>query len=391
VTEARATRVGVLGAGQLGRMLALAGQPLGLEFLFVDPSEEAPAAALGEHLALDYADPVALDRLAECAVVTYEFENVPVEPLRILSERTRVFPPVGALAVAQDRLLEKSCFRDLGIPTPAFFDVATADDFERALKSAGLPAVLKTRRFGYDGKGQRVLRSEADAQRAFQEFAGVPLLLEGFVPFERELSVIGARRANGDIAIYPLLENHHEHGVLRLTLAPASDVGEERQLSAEGYLRSLLEHFSYVGVLTLELFQAGGRLYANEIAPRVHNSGHFSIEGAVTSQFEQHLRAVLDLPLGSSELVGYSAMLNAIGSLPDPELVLSVPDAHLHSYAKAPRAGRKVGHVTVRAPDAATLSERLARLGPKIWQREDAKPASQSSPLILESGAGETT
>jgi 5-(carboxyamino)imidazole ribonucleotide synthase len=371
-------------------MLALAGYPLGLEFLFVDPTRDSPASPLGEHLALEYGDPRALDRLAECDVVTYEFENVPVEPLRALSERTRVYPPAGALAVAQDRLLEKTCSRELGIPTPPFFDVASATDFQEALASTGLPAVLKTRRFGYDGKGQRVLRSEADARRAYLELAGAPLLLEGFVPFERELSVIGARGENGDIAIYPLLENHHQDGILRLTLAPASDVGTERQLAAEGYLRALLEHFDYVGVLTLELFQAGGRLYANEIAPRVHNSGHFSIEGARTSQFEQHLRAVVGLPLGSVELLGYSAMLNAIGALPEIEAVLGVPDAHLHSYAKLPRPGRKVGHVTLRAPDAATLAARLAVVGPKVWQRAEG-PASQGARVILESGAGETT
>ena len=379
--DASAGRVGVLGAGQLGRMLGLAGQPLGLGFVFVDPAEEAPAAAVGQHVALDYSDPQALDRLAACNVVTYEFENVPVEAVRALAARTRVYPPVEALAVAQDRLLEKTCFQELGIPTPPFFDIASEGDLQRALAVTGLPAVLKTRRFGYDGKGQRVLRSDADARAAYRELAGVPLLLEGFVAFERELSVIGARSSTGEIAVYPLVENHHEHGILRLTLAPASGLGD-RQLTAEGYLKALLEHFQYVGVLTLELFQAGGRLFANEIAPRVHNSGHFSIEGAVTSQFEQHLRAVLGLPLGSTELVGFSAMLNAIGSLPDPNFVLGVPDAHLHSYAKAPRTGRKVGHVTVRARDEHTLAERLAVLGPKLWQRGGEPEApTQRSPL----------
>jgi 5-(carboxyamino)imidazole ribonucleotide synthase len=378
--DARTPVVGVLGAGQLGRMLALAGHPLGLKFLFVDPAPASPASELGEHLALDYADARALDRLAACDVVTYEFENVPVDAVRTLAARTRVFPPVEALAVAQDRLREKTCFRELGIPTPPFFDITSEADLTQALAVTGYPAVLKTRRFGYDGKGQRVLRSDAEAASAYRELTGTPLLLEGFVAFERELSVIGARNARGEIRIYPLVENHHEHGILRLTLAPASEVGEERQLAAEGYLKSLLERFDYVGVLTLELFQAGGRLYANEIAPRVHNSGHYSIEGAVTSQFEQHLRAVLGLPLGSVELIGYSAMLNAIGSLPEPEAVLCVPDTHLHSYGKTPRSGRKVGHVTVRAPDAERLAERLAELGPKLWQRgSDREPPSRGN------------
>lgn len=358
--------IGVLGAGQLGRMLGLAGRTLGFDFLFVDPAADPPAAAVGEHLALDYGSPAALDRLAACSVVTYEFENVPVPPVEALAARIPVFPPVSALAVAQDRLLEKTCFAELGIPTPPFFDIASRTDLAVALASCGYPAVLKTRRFGYDGRGQAVLRSEADAERAFAELGQVPLLLEGFVPFERELSLLGARGQGGEVRFYPLVENHHQGGILRLTLAPAPDVPEERQRQAERYMQAIFDRTDYVGVLALELFQAGGRLVANEMAPRVHNSGHLTIEGACTSQFEQHLRAVCGLPLGSTELVGFSAMLNCIGALPDPAAVLAVPDAHLHDYGKSARPGRKVGHVTVRAPDAATLSERLLQLGPMI-------------------------
>jgi 5-(carboxyamino)imidazole ribonucleotide synthase len=358
--------IGVLGGGQLGRMLGLAGRSLGLRFVFVDPAEDPPAACVGEHLALDYGSPAALERLAACDLVTYEFENVPVAAVEALSARTRVYPPVGALAVAQDRLLEKACFSELGIPTPAFFDVASRDDLTRALASIGFPAVLKTRRFGYDGRGQAVLQTEADAERAFAELGKLPLLLEGFIPFERELSLIGARSPSGEERYYPLVENHHQGGILRLTLAPAPDITEERQRVAESYLHSIFERTGYVGVLALELFQAGGRLVANEMAPRVHNSGHFTLEGACTSQFEQHLRAILGLPLGSTELIGYSAMLNCIGSLPDPAAVLQIPDTHLHAYGKLSRAGRKVGHVTVRAPDATALAERLARLRPMI-------------------------
>jgi 5-(carboxyamino)imidazole ribonucleotide synthase len=364
--ERRNRRVGVLGAGQLGRMLGLAGRTLGLDFLFVDPAANPPAKAVGEHLALDYGSPAALARLAECEVVTYEFENVPVAAARELAQRTLVYPPVGALAVAQDRLHEKTCFAELGIPTPPFFDVTSREDLFGALETLGYPAVLKTRRFGYDGRGQAVLRTEADAERAFAELGHVPLLLEGFVAFERELSLIGARSPNGDVRFYPLLENHHRSGILRLTLAPAPNVTPERQAMAEGYLRALFERLGYVGVLTLELFQTAGRLVANEMAPRVHNSGHLTIEAARTSQFEQHLRAVLGLPLGSTELIEPSAMLNCIGSLPDAAAVLAVPDAHLHDYGKLPRAGRKVGHVTVRAPTAALLAERLATLSPMI-------------------------
>jgi 5-(carboxyamino)imidazole ribonucleotide synthase len=347
-------------------MLGLAGRPLGLDFLFVDPAADPPARAVGEHLALDYGSPAALDRLAACDVVTYEFENVPVEAVRELSTRTLVYPPVGALAVAQDRLHEKACFTELGIPTPPFFDVTSKDELEHGLAELGYPAVLKTRRFGYDGRGQAVLRTQADADRAFAELGQVPLLLEGFVAFERELSLIGARGRNGEVRFYPLVENHHRDGILRLTLAPAPNTTNERQALAESYLRALFDRTGYVGVLALELFQVGGRLLANEMAPRVHNSGHHTIEAARTSQFEQHLRAVLGLPLGSSELIEPSAMLNCIGALPPRSSILAVPDAHFHDYGKPPRAGRKVGHVTVRAPDVSTLAERLAALRPMI-------------------------
>ncbi len=364
--ERRLRRVGVLGAGQLGLMLGLAGRPLGLEFVFVDPAAEPPAKSVGEHLALDYGSPAALEKLASCEVVTYEFENVEVDAVRAVSNLTRVYPPASALAVAQDRLYEKSCFAELGIPTAPFFDVASHDDLKRAIGEIGYPAVLKTRRFGYDGRGQAVLQTADDAERAYAELGKVPLLLEGFVPFERELSLIGARSASGDVRFYPLVENHHREGILRLTLAPAPNVTPDRQAMAEGYMRAIFERLDYVGVLALELFQAGGRLVANEMAPRVHNSGHLTLEAARTSQFEQHLRAVLDLPLGSTELIEPSAMLNCIGSLPAPAAVLAVTDAHLHDYGKAPRAGRKVGHVTVRAPTVELLAERLATLRPMI-------------------------
>jgi 5-(carboxyamino)imidazole ribonucleotide synthase len=361
-------RVGVLGAGQLGRMLALAGYPLGLDFVFVDPNGQSPAGALAPLLAVDYAAPEALEALARCSAVTYEFENVPVDAVRMLEARVPVRPSVRALAVSQDRLLEKRCFRELGIPTPAFHDVSSLADLEAALGETGFPAVLKTRRLGYDGKGQRVLRSAADVAPAFDELGGVSLLLEGFVAFERELSLLAVRSATGETAFYPLAENHHDGGILRLSLSPAPNVDAELYSTARRHGLALLDHLDYVGVLALELFEAQGTLYANEIAPRVHNTGHHSIEGSHTSQFENHLRAVLGLPLGSTEPLGYSAMLNCIGTMPDPEVVLAIPDAHLHDYGKEPRAGRKLGHVTLRAPDRRTLAERLSELRPKIWQ-----------------------
>lgn len=355
-------RVGVLGGGQLGRMLGIAARNLGLELTFLDPSAESPASALGELIVADYSDGGALTRLSGAAVVTFEFENVPVEAVRALEAQGRVFPSSRALEVAQDRLNEKTCFRSLGIGTPAFEAVETWPELEAALERVGLPAVLKTRRFGYDGKGQAVLHTRADAKLAFERLGGAPLILEGFVRFQRELSVIAVRSSTGQIACYPLVQNHHTGGILRKTVAPAPAVTQALQATANQHIEKLLHHLDYVGVLALELFDVDGELIANEIAPRVHNTGHWTIEGARTSQFENHLRAILGLPLGETEAVSPCAMLNIIGTAPDAAKILAVPDAHLHWYGKQPRPGRKVGHVTVRAPDAATLATRVAEL-----------------------------
>ncbi|MFO7178023.1 MAG: 5-(carboxyamino)imidazole ribonucleotide synthase [Pseudomonadota bacterium] len=353
-------RVGVLGGGQLGRMLALAGHPLGVDLLCVDPSPTAPAAAIARHVAREHADPEALAMLAECDVVTYEFENVPVTVAEALARRTRVSPPPEALRVAQDRLLEKECFRALGIPTPDFAAVDSQSELEAGCAALGFPAVLKTRRLGYDGKGQRVLRSRGDLDGAWAALGGVPCILEQFVAFERELSLLVVRGRDGSTVHYPLVENEHQGGILRVTRAPASGVTPALQARAADYGSRLCHRLDYVGVLALELFEVGGELVANEMAPRVHNSGHFTIEGARTSQFENHLRAILGLPLGSPEVPEPCAMLNCVGVLPEVRAVLAVPGAHLHLYGKAPRAGRKVGHVTVTGEHQ--LAERIAQL-----------------------------
>jgi 5-(carboxyamino)imidazole ribonucleotide synthase len=352
----------VLGGGQLGRMLALAGYPLGVHCVFVDPSSDAPAGKLAEQLSCDYLAADGQNALSACEVVTYEFESVPVEATLELAKNTLVYPPPKALATAQDRLNEKECFRSLGVPTAPFAAVTSREELGRAVDELGLPAVLKTRRFGYDGKGQYVLRSAADVEPAFQALGGVPLLLEGFVHFDRELSLLGVRARDGSIVFYPLVENHHCEGILRVTWAPAPNLTEALQSEAEGYVRKLLERLDYVGVLAVEFFARDGRLYANEMAPRVHNSGHFSIEGARASQFENHLRAVLGLPLGSCEVPEPCAMLNLVGDLPTREAVLAVEGAHLHLYDKAPRPRRKVGHITVRAPNRSELERRVALL-----------------------------
>jgi 5-(carboxyamino)imidazole ribonucleotide synthase len=366
MSEAGATslgaHIGVLGAGQLGRMLGLAGRGLGLELTFLDPTAGSPAAAVGELIVSEYADGAALLRLAGSDVVTFEFENVPVAAVKALEGRVKVFPSSGALEVAQDRLNEKTCFRSLGIGTPPFEAVGSWQELETAIGRIGLPAVLKTRRMGYDGKGQAVLRSDADAREAFERLGNVPLILEGFVRFERELSIIAVRSSAGEVVCYPLVENHHASGILQKTLAPAPGVTAELQQVANRYVEKLLSRLDYVGVLALELFQVAGALLANEIAPRVHNTGHWTIEGAVTSQFENHLRAILGLPLGGTDPLSLCAMLNVIGSAPDPARVLAVPDAHLHWYGKEPRPGRKLGHITVRAPDPETLAARVSVL-----------------------------
>ena len=355
--------VGILGAGQLGRMLALAGYPLGVRPRFLDPSEDACAGQLAEHIAADYDDSAALERFAEgLDVVTYEFENVPVETARLLAERVPLYPPPGALEVAQDRLAEKRFFRDQGIHTPPFVPVSTREELQKALRTLGTPAVLKTRRFGYDGKGQVVIGSDREADAAWAALGGSPLILEGFVRFSRELSLLAVRGLDGEMAFYPLVENHHSEGILRLSIAPAPGVTGEMQAGAEGYARRVMEALSYVGVLAIELFQVEGELLANEMAPRVHNSGHWTIEGAETSQFENHLRAILGLPLGSTAPRGYSAMLNIIGDPPDTASVLRLPNSHLHLYGKAPRSGRKIGHITLRTDDPNAPAEGLQLL-----------------------------
>jgi 5-(carboxyamino)imidazole ribonucleotide synthase len=341
-------------------MLALAGIPLGLQFRFLDPSPDAPAAQLGTHIAEDFNDPEALQRFVQGVdVVTYEFENVPVASAKFLAERVPVYPPVEALEVAQDRLTEKSYFQNLDVPTPRFAAVNTREELDASIAQIGLPSVLKTRRFGYDGKGQSVLRDAQDVANAWQNLGGVPLILEEFVPFEREVSILAARSRDGATAFYPLVENHHREGILRLSLAPAPDLTSELQTLAEDYAQRLLQSLKHVGVLAIEFFQRGDTLMVNEFAPRVHNSGHWTIEGAVSSQFENHVRAVCGLPLGETRALGHCAMHNIIGTLPDVQRVLATSGAHLHLYGKEPKPGRKIGHITLCQDEEQQLHENL--------------------------------
>jgi len=357
--------IGILGGGQLGLMLALAGFPLGHRFVFLDPKADAPAGRVAPLIHGDWDDTTRLDELAaQVDCITFDFENVPVATLEHLAGKIPVMPPAQALATTQDRLHEKQLFRKLDIATPSFIAVDSLETLRAGLAQTGYPAVLKTRRMGYDGKGQAMIRTAEDVESAWQAVGGSPLLLEGFVDFELEASIIAVRGRDGQTAYYPLVRNTHRDGILRLSRAPLR--APELQQKAEATAALVLDALDYTGVLTIEFFIVGDTLVANEIAPRVHNSGHWTIEAARTSQFENHLRALLDWPLGSTEAVGEVAMLNCIGQEPDPVAIAAVPGARLHSYGKAPQPGRKLGHVTVWANDVNTLEHRIGQLLPLV-------------------------
>lgn len=351
-------RIGIVGAGQLGRMLAQAGGPLDFTFTFLDPSESACAAPFGHQLRADWNDTKALAALTDAAdVVTFEFENVDPEALARIGAERPAYPPAKALATSRDRWVEKSLFASLGIPLPPIARVDDQAGLDAAVADIGLPAVLKTRTLGYDGKGQKVLREAADVVGAFQELGGVPLILEGFIDFDHEVSVIAVRGRSGEMRAWPLAENEHRQGILhRSTPRP----GHPRQAEAERYATQVMEALDYVGVMAFEFFVTADGLLANEIAPRVHNSGHWSIEGAVTSQFENHLRAIAGLPLGDTERLVPCAMLNLIGAMPSADALLALPGARLHDYGKAPRPGRKIGHLTLLAASDEELERRVA-------------------------------
>lgn len=350
--------IGILGAGQLARMLAQAGQPMGLKFMFLCPDQPSCAAPFGEHLLASYDNAAALERLTQWSdVVTYEFENVPPASIEFLESRVKVHPSSNALAVSKDRIREKTEFQLLDIPTTDFAQVDSAQGLRAAVLQIGLPAILKTRTEGYDGKGQLVLKTPRDVDAAWGKLGAVPCILEAMVRFEREVSIIAVRNAQGEKVFYPLSENYHREGMLRLAVSRPDD---PMQSAAEQLITRLLDQFNYVGVLTLELFQVGERLVANEIAPRVHNSGHWTIEGAITSQFENHLRAISGKPLGPTDITVHSTMVNIIGTMPRNFDAIAA-DAILHDYEKGEREGRKIGHITLLARDDARLAERTAK------------------------------
>ncbi|MFM7737187.1 MAG: 5-(carboxyamino)imidazole ribonucleotide synthase, partial [Alphaproteobacteria bacterium] len=328
-----------------------------------DPAADPPSAPVAEHVRGEWGDPATLDRfLRGLDVATLELEGVPLGTAEAVAARVPLHPSPRALAATRDRLDEKRLAVSHGIGTAPFAAVDDEASLLAALREVGAPAVLKRRTEGYDGRGQAVVRDEASARRAWRDLGGAPSVLEGFVAFEREVSIVAVRALDGSIAFYPLVENLHRDGILRRTIAPAPGVSVALEAAARDLASRLLDALGYVGVAAFELFEVGGRLLLNEIAPRVHNSGHWTIEGAQTSQFENHLRAVTGLPLGSTEAVGFSAMCNLIGDAPDPGALLAIPGVHLHLYGKEPRAGRKIGHVTARAGDREGLRESLERV-----------------------------
>lgn len=355
--------IGILGGGQLGRMLALAGYPLGLRFRGLDPNANAPLGQVAELVVAPYDDRLALERFAASLdLVTYEFENVPGSTAEFLAARLPVSPPPEALIRSQDRLEEKRLFEECGIPVPRYAPVSGPDDFAQALDAVPLPALLKTRRLGYDGRGQAQIHTAEELALAWERLGRVPCLLEEFVPFEYEVSLLGVRSHRDEITFYSLVENRHVEGILAISRAPAPRASTAQQTLAEQYVEAILNRLEYVGVLAVEFFVVGDRLLANEMAPRVHNSGHWTIEGAETSQFEQHLRAILGWPLGSTTPRGHSAMINLLGVIPPIEPILALPNTHVHLYGKEPRPRRKLGHITVRADFAHERDELLRQV-----------------------------
>jgi 5-(carboxyamino)imidazole ribonucleotide synthase len=352
-------RIGIIGAGQLGQMLGFAASELGDSCCFIDPSAAPPAAIVGPVIEAAFDDATALATLArQCDVITYEFENVPVEALSGIASTVPVYPPIPALQNAQDRLAEKQLFETLRIPLPAYRKIDSARDLEAAAASIGLPLVVKTRRMGYDGKGQAVLRDRQQIASVMQQLGQSGLIAEQWIAFDYEVSAIGARGINGDVITYALTQNEHADGILRQSRAPI--VAPTLTALADTFMRRLLKHLDYVGILALELFVVGEKLLANEFAPRVHNSGHWTIEGASPSQFTSHLRAITNRPLLEPVLLGHAGMLNLIGTIPDEFRALA--SGHLHDYGKAPRPGRKLGHITVVAATAAERDRKLAAL-----------------------------
>lgn len=368
--------IAILGGGQLARMLALAGLPLGLRFRVLDPAPDPCAAAVASHVRGEFTDPQALAQLTDGAdVLTFDFENVPAQVLEQLQPSLPTRPGPAILAMSQDRLLEKQAFAALGVPVAPHMAVHDSAQVRAAMQQLNSAVIVKTRRFGYDGKGQvRIDQPDAIAT-AMRGMGTVPAIAEAVVPFQRELSLVAVRGGDGELRCWPLVENVHIGGILALTLAPARvDPALEEQ--ARRAASAVATRYDYVGCFTLEFFQVDGQLVLNEMAPRVHNSGHWSIEGAHCSQFENHLRAICGWPLGPTAARCPSAMLNLIGHTEGRAAALAIAGVHWHDYGKKARSGRKVGHLTITADDPGTLAQRVHELLPLLG-RQDWLPRLQ--------------
>jgi len=356
-------KIGVLGAGQLGRMMAISGYPLNHQFGFSGNSNNEPSALLGHMFTLeDNADNIKY--LVDFAdVITYESENTDVEVVREISKNVPVYPGEKSLFTTQHRGREKALFDQLNIPCAPYQMVSSEQDLIDAVNTIGLPAILKTATEGYDGKGQFLMRNISEITEAWKSMNGVESILEGFVNFKRELSLIAVRGIDNNHKYYPLVENTHHDGILRFTIAPAQNIDPTVQKTAEHYMQTLLDEMDHIGVLTIELFETENGLVANEMAPRVHNSGHWSIDGANTSQFENHVRAITGMPLGDTTPThSYCAMINIISKIGPTNTVLNMPNAHLHLYDKEERANRKLGHINITANSQAELDESIKKL-----------------------------
>lgn len=356
-------KIGVLGAGQLGRMLALSAYPLGHQMRFLALSEEDPSSLLGKTF-IHNNNPEMVSNFADSSdIVTYESENTDVTIVNEISKNTKVYPSDKSLYISQHRGREKALLDTLKIPCAPYQMVNSLDDLKSAIKNIGIPSILKTATDGYDGKGQFLIKSEAQIDEAWEKMSGVDSILEGFINFKRELSLIAVRGIDGSLEYYPLVENSHHEGILRQTLAPAQNISVSLQNKAEEYMSSLLKEIKHIGVLTIELFESDDGLLVNEIAPRVHNSGHWTIEGAQTSQFENHIRAITESPLGQTTMTSkFSAMINIIGVHGPIQKVLKTKNAHLHLYNKAERTGRKLGHITLTSNSIDELNKTIDSL-----------------------------
>ena len=339
-------KIGIVGAGQLAQMLAHAAEPLGISTHCLANNLNDPASYLATLQVSDFKDENSLIAFAKTVdVITFENENIDKSLIEILKKNTPCYPSFRAIQVAQDRLVEKQTLTELGIPVAPFTEINSLEQLQQETKNIQFPCILKTRRFGYDGKGQIRLQTKEDIIPAWEQLKNQPLILEGFIPFETEISIICVRSRSSAMQYYPITQNNHKDGILRESHAPYKNAVLQKQ--AQLYAEKLLTTLDYVGVLAIEFFVYQNKLIANEFAPRVHNSGHWTIEGAITSQFENHVRAILDLPLGNTQAIASTTMFNCIGQLPLLNEILHLPDAHFHTYHKAARENRKLGHVTL--------------------------------------------